>query len=91
MQVTIPEHLAVEVERIMASWNLSLDEVVAGAIVLLVAADMEQLYTPDPDDPRPNAAGRPTKFFRIGFPVPLEWKPPMHWPHATGPIEGEAS
>ncbi len=33
MQVTIPDSLAVEVQRIMAGYNLTLDEAIQGAIV----------------------------------------------------------
>jgi hypothetical protein len=80
VEVTIPDNLEVEVRRIMAGWNLSLDEAVQGAIILLVGVDMQHLYMPDPNDPQPDASGGPTKFVQIGLPVPRGWHIPGHWP-----------
>jgi hypothetical protein len=56
----------------MAAHGLSLEEAVLGALALLLAAE-GQLYVPHPDDPRPDAQGRPTRFARIGVSALLGW------------------
>src|SRR5262245_28386350 len=73
VEVTLSDGAEREVRRLMAAQHLRLEDAVLGGLALLLAADQRRLYTPDPDDPRPDAAGRPTRFVPIDAAALAEW------------------